>query len=98
MQTTIEDIKPGKLHVCHYDKDWYFCVANYVPSEYGDVNIKFLHPKGPSKKIFKPQCDDECWILIKAVYCELAAPSTSSTGQFNCFNKKIMKNIESYFN
>ena len=93
MQTTIEDIKPGKLYVCHYDNDWYFCVANYMPSEHGDVNIKFLHRKGRSEKIFKPQCDNECWILIEDVYCEFAAPSTSSTGQFNCFEKKIMKNI-----
>ena len=98
MQTTIEDIKPGKFYVCHYDKDWYLCVANYMSSEHGDVNIKFLHPKGPSEKIFKPQCDDKCWIPIEDVYFEVVAPSTSSTGQFNCFEKKIMENIESYFN
>ena len=98
MQTTIEDIKSGNFYVCHYDNDWYFCVANYMSSEHGDVNIKFLHPKGPSEKIFKPQCDDKCWIPIQDVYFEVAAPSTSSTGQFNCFEKKIMENIESYFN
>ena len=44
MQTTIEDIKPGKFYVCQYDNDWYFCVANYVSSEHGDINMKFLHP------------------------------------------------------
>ena len=98
VQTTIGDIKPRKFYVYHYDNDWYFCVANYMSSEPGDVNIKFLLPKGPSEKIFKPQCEDECWILIEDVYCKVAAPSTSSTGQFDCFEKKIMENIESYFN
>ena len=48
VQTTIEDIKPGKFYVCQYDNDWYFCVANFMSSEHGDVNMKFLHPKGPS--------------------------------------------------
>ena len=42
VQITIEDIsKPGKFYVCQYDNDWYFCVANYVSSEHGDVNMKF---------------------------------------------------------
>ena len=48
VQTTIEDIKPGKFYVCQYDNDWYFYVANFMSSEHGDVNMKFLHPKGPS--------------------------------------------------
>ena len=52
VQTTIEHIKPGKFYVCQFDNDWYFCVANYVSSEHGDVNMKFLHPKGPSERIF----------------------------------------------
>ena len=73
VQTTIEDIKPGKFYVCQYDNDWYFCVANYVSSEHGDVNMKFLHPKGPLEKFFWPQRDDECWIPIEDVYCEVAA-------------------------
>ena len=54
VQTTIEDIKPGKFYVCQYDNDWYFCIVNYVPSEHGDVNMKFLHPNSQknSEKLF----------------------------------------------
>ena len=52
VQTVIEDIKPGKFYVYQYDNNWYFCVANYVSSEHGDANMKFLHPKGPSEKLF----------------------------------------------
>ena len=37
---SIENILPGK--------DWYFGVANFVSVEYSDVNVKFLHPKGPT--------------------------------------------------
>ena len=62
VQMTIEDIKPGKFYVCQYDNDWYFCIVNYVPSEQGDVNMKFLHPNSQknSEKLFWPQCDDAC--------------------------------------
>ena len=94
----IEDIKPGKFYVYQYDNNWYFCVANYVSSEHGDVNMKFLHPKGPSEKLFQQQRDDECWIPIEDVHCEVAAPSTSSNGRFYCFEKRTMENTESYFN
>ena len=52
VQTAIEDIKPGNFCVYQYENDWYFCVANYVLIEHGDVNMKFLPPKGPSGKFF----------------------------------------------
>ena len=45
---SIEDILPGSYYACRYDNDWYFGVANYVSVEHSDVNVKFLHPKGPS--------------------------------------------------
>ena len=30
VQMMVDDIKPGKLYVCKYDQDWYFCTANCV--------------------------------------------------------------------
>ena len=69
-----------------------------MSSEHGDMNMKFLHPKGLSEKIFLPQHDNEFWILIKDVYYEFAASSSSNTGQFYCFEKKTIGNIERYFN
>ena len=93
----IEDIKPGRFYVCQYDKDWYFCVANDVSNEHGDVNVKFLHPKGPSEKFYWPQRDDVCWVPIEDVYCEVDTPSTRSTGRFYCFDKITMEKAESYF-
>ena len=44
VQMTIENIMLGTFYACQYDNDWYFCVANYVSSEHGDVNMKFLYP------------------------------------------------------
>ena len=94
---TIEDVKPGKFHGCQYDNNWHFCIANYMSSEHGDVNMKFLHPKSPSGKFFWPQCDNVYLVPIKAVYCEVDRPSIGSTRQSYCFDKK-KENLESYFN
>ena len=71
MQMMIEDMKLGKFFVCQYDNDWYFLVVNYLSSEHGDVNMIFLHPKGPSEKVSWPQCDSTCWIPIEYVNCKL---------------------------
>ena len=60
--------------------------------------MKFLHPKGPSEKLFWLQRDDVCWISIVDVYCEVDAHLTGSTGRFYCFGKKTMQKIESSFN
>ena len=69
-----------------------FCVASYVSGENGDVNMKFVHPKRPSEKLFWPQCDDVYWIPIEDVYCEAeAASSTGNTRRFYCFDKKNQK-------
>ena len=45
---SIQDILPGSYDACRYDNDWHFGVANYVSVEHSDVNVKFLHPKGPA--------------------------------------------------
>lgn len=84
-------MKPGKFYVYQYKSNWYFCVASYVSGENGDMNMKFVHPKRLSEKLFWPQCDDVYWIPIEGVYCEADAPSTGNTGRFYCFDKKTQK-------
>ena len=44
----IEDIAPGSFYTCQYENDWYLGIANFVSMENQDLNIKFLHPKGPA--------------------------------------------------
>ena len=48
----IEEVIPQKFHACCYENDCYFEIANYVLIENNDVNVKFIHPKGPASKIF----------------------------------------------
>ena len=46
------------FHACRYENDWYFGIANYISIENNDVNVKFMHPKGPASIFFWPDRDD----------------------------------------
>ena len=90
VQMTIEDIKHGKFYACQYD-DWYFCVENYLSSEHGDVNMKLLHPKGPSEKLsvgFQTRM-----YTVKFLHLQLAV-----LDGFIVLTKKQWKILKVYFN
>ena len=48
----LNDITPDSYYACKYDRNLYFCIANYVSMEHGDINMKPMHPKAPYKKVF----------------------------------------------
>ena len=60
----LNDITPGSYYACKYDNNLYFCIVNFVSMEHGDVNVKFMHPKAPTKKFFWHDCEDVCWIPL----------------------------------
>lgn len=82
----LESITPGSFYACCYENDWYFGIANFVSTENQDVNVKFLHPKGPAIQFFWPSRDDDiCWIPISNIICNVQAPKSSATGRFYHF-------------
>lgn len=48
----LESITPGSFYACRYENDWYFGITNFVSTENQDVNVKFLHPKGPAIQFY----------------------------------------------
>ena len=76
-----------QFYVCCYENDWYFGLANYVSVENNDVNVSFMHPKGPATKFFWPSRDDICWVPVENIICEVNAPEASTTGRFYIFEK-----------
>ena len=48
----LNDITPGSYYACKYDNNFYFCIVNYASMEHCDVNMKFMHPNTPAKKLF----------------------------------------------
>ena len=92
---SVEDILPGSYYACKYDNDWYFCVANYVSVEHSDVNVKFLHPKGPASQFFWPKRDDTCWIPTEHIIKRVDPPSSGSTGRCYSFSSDDIRDIQS---
>ena len=66
----LQDIVPGLFYACKYDNEWYFGIVNYVCYENDDVNVKFMHPNGPSTQFFWPNRDDTCWIPLHDIICK----------------------------
>ena len=64
----IEEVIPQEFYVCHYEKDWYFGIANYVSIENNDVNVKSMHPKGTASKFVGPVGMTFTRFLLKILY------------------------------
>ena len=74
----IEEVIPQKFYACHFENNWYFGIANYVLIENNDVNVKFMHPKGPASKFFRPRRDDVCWVPAENLICEVNPPQATT--------------------
>ena len=91
-------IVPGSFYACRYDKEWYFGIVNFISHENADVNIEFMHPKGPSAQFFWPSRDDDtCWIPVQDEIGKAEPPSTSSTGRFYQFKSDDIHHVEHLF-
>ena len=94
----IEDIAPVSFYDCQYENDWYLSIANFVSMENQDLNIKFLHPKGPAVQFFWPSRDEICWIPISNVICKVQPPESSTTCRFYEFHSGDISHIKSLIN
>ena len=70
----------GDYVACIYDHDWYIGIVEMVCEEEGDLQIKFLHPKGPGRPMncFSwPPKEDICYIPNNDIL-KISAPTPSS--------------------
>ena len=59
-QYDIEKVEVGSYIRCLYDRQWYVGLVQDLSFERNDVNMKFMHPKGPAKAFFWPDREDNC--------------------------------------
>ena len=83
----IEGVIPQTFYACRYENDWYLGIANYASPENNDVNLKFMHTKGPASKFFWPSRYDVCWVSAENLICEVNPPEASTTGRFYVFEE-----------
>ena len=65
---------------CPYDNKWWMGIITNVDQE-EDVQVKFIHPSGPSRSFQWPHVDDICWVPNGHILCKIDIPTTSS-GRF----------------
>ena len=86
-------ITPGSYYACRYDGDWFFCIVNFVSLEHHDVNVKFLHPKGPAKSFFWPEREDICWVPLNEIICKVDPPSAGSSARSYGFSQSDVQRV-----
>ena len=67
---------------CLYDNKWSVSIIANVDKE-EDVQMKFMHPSGPSRTFQWPHVDDICWDPNDHILCKIDIPITSSGRFYN---------------
>ena len=61
MQSTSYDDKRTQLHLL-YDGSLWIGMVDEISDEFGDYQVKFMHPHGPAKQFSWPAQEDACWV------------------------------------
>lgn len=95
---TIADAKKGMIVAAVYDSKWWIGEVLQVSAKNDDMQIKFMHPPGPTGSFHWPVPQDKCWVPLTEV---LAGPiPIEPVGQsFRAFKiaDELSDRIESLF-
>ena len=80
-QYDIEKVEVGSYIGCLYDRQWYVGLVRDLSFEHNDVNVKFMHPKGPAKAVFWPDREDNCWVPVDHILAVVQAPQVNRSGR-----------------
>ena len=76
-QYAIEKVEVGSYIGCLYDRQWFVGLVRDLSFEHNDVNVKFMHPKGPANAFFWPDREDNCWVLVDHLIGVVQAPQVN---------------------
>ena len=71
----------GEYVACRYDSDWYIGLVKGICDAEGDIQVRFMHPKGtgkPDNCFFWPSAEDICFIPQHDILCSISAPIPST--------------------
>ena len=86
----------SKFVSCHYDTFWWIGMIQNVDDEARDLEIKFLHPHGPSKNFYWPSKDNICYVPVTNILCLLSPPSTSTGRTYNILDNDYENNVRAF--
>ena len=80
-QYDIEKVEVGSYIGCLFDRQWYVGLVQDLSFEHNDVNVKFIHPKGPAKAFFWSDREDNCWVPVDHMLAVVQAPQVNRSGR-----------------
>ena len=68
---------------CKYDSFWWVGMVTEIDITTNDIQMKFMHPHGPSQSFIWPQRDDICWVPLSSLIVVINVPTTRSGRIYN---------------
>lgn len=98
-QVTMVQICTNSYVACVYDNHWFFGLVLSKNEEECDVQIKFMHPFGPSKSFYWPyQKEDICFVPLQNILSIVDPPTTKGSGRVYYFHSKDINIADQKFN
>lgn len=83
---------------CVYDDHWFFGLILSKDEEECDVEIKFMHPFGPSTSFHWPyQKDDICFVPLQNIIRVVDPPTTKGSGRVYYFPDIVVQEVDLKF-
>ena len=70
------ELQLNRYVACKYDCSWWVGQIIKLDERNEDVQLRFMHPKGPAQSFFWPTHDDICWIPREHLLLKIHVPAT----------------------
>ena len=86
----------SKFVSCRYDTFWWIGLIQNIDEDAGDLEIKFLHPHGPSRNFYWPSKEDLCYVPLTNILCLLSPPSTSTGRMYKILDDDYENTLKAF--
>ena len=90
------DLRVAQYIVCVYDTHWWVGTIESINVEENDIDVKFMHPHGPSRSFNWPTREDCCIVPRSHVLCTIGIPITGTGRQYKISEDDLTKAIQIY--
>jgi hypothetical protein len=70
---SVTNLQPGLFVACVYDGQWWLGNIVELCKDNNDAKVSFMHPHGPAMSFFWPTTEDDCWVPIVHILCQMPA-------------------------
>ena len=96
--TTVAEIEVFHFEFvcCLYEQQWWIGMVQDINKEEADVDVKFMHPNGPSPSFKWPSKEDICWVPNIHIICKIDIPITDTGRTYHLSEDNVKKITEAF--